>query len=134
MKRLSALTASIAIIAPSAGISHAADVSETSLQAALSRQAPQWLQEHNVPSVAVAYIENGAIAWTAAYGQQAPGKPATAETVYNVASLAKPLVAETAMRLIAKGETSLDEPISSVWVDPDVAGNPWHRKLTPKLP
>lgn len=133
MKRLSALTASIAIIATSAGISHAADESETSLQAALSRQVPQWLQEHNVPSVAVAYIENGAIAWTAAYGQQAPGEPATAETVYNVASLAKPLVAETAMRLIAKGETSLDDPISPVWVDPDVAGNPWHRKLTPEI-
>jgi CubicO group peptidase (beta-lactamase class C family) len=33
----------------------------------------EWLKESDVPSVAVAYIEDGALAWTAVYGDQNPG-------------------------------------------------------------
>ncbi|HJR65960.1 MAG TPA: serine hydrolase domain-containing protein [Gemmatimonadaceae bacterium] len=95
--------------------------------------APTWLAEHGVPSMAVAYIEDGVVQWTRVYGEQSAGAPATSSTLYNVASLAKPVFAEVVMRLVAEGRLSLDEPLATYWVDPDVAADPRHLKLTLRL-
>jgi CubicO group peptidase (beta-lactamase class C family) len=103
------------------------------LKAEVDRKAPQWLKQYDVPSVAVAYIENGKVAWTAVYGEQSPGVPATGKTLYNVASLTKPISAEVLLRLASAGKLSLDEQISTSWIDPDVKDNPWNRLLTPRL-
>lgn len=99
----------------------------------LDQKAPQWLKQYDVPSVSIAYIEHGKVAWTAAYGEQSPGVPATTETLYNVASLTKPVTAEIVLRLAAKGKLSLDEPMAPVWLDPDLAGDKWAPLLTPRL-
>jgi CubicO group peptidase (beta-lactamase class C family) len=103
------------------------------LAAALDEIAPQWLAEHQVPSIAVAYVRDGRVRWTRVYGEQAPGVPATEQTLYNVASLAKPVSAETMLRLAAAGRLSLDEPLAGHWIDPDVAGDPRHQRLTPRI-
>lgn len=71
--------------------------------------------------------------WTRVYGEQSPGVPATEQTLYNVASLAKPVSAETMLRLAAAGRVSLDEPLAGYWVDPDVAADPRHQRLTPRI-
>jgi CubicO group peptidase (beta-lactamase class C family) len=99
----------------------------------LEAQVPGWLKKYDVPSVSVAYIEHGKIAWTAVYGEQSPGVPATARTLYNVASLTKPITGETILRLASAGKLSLDEPTANAWTDPDLVGNPWEKKLTPRL-
>lgn len=112
--------------APTAGIAD-------SLRAALEARAPGWLARHEVPSIAVAYVRDGRVAWTRVYGEQAEGVPATERTLYNVASLAKPVFAETLLRLAAEGRLSLDEPLAGHWIDPDVAGDPRHAKLTARL-
>jgi len=103
------------------------------LLADLDRQAPRWLREYDVPAAAIAYIADGDIAWTAVYGEQSPGVPATPETLFNIASLTKPITGETILRLASAGEISLDESMSDHWVDPDVADNPWHVQFTPRL-
>lgn len=95
--------------------------------------APQWLKKHDVPSLAVASIENHQVAWTSIHGEQSPGVPASAKTLYNVASLTKPVTAETILRLVSAGKLDLDEPMAAHWVDPDLAQNPWHKLLTPRL-
>lgn len=104
-----------------------------SLAAALDENAPRWLAEHHVPSLAIAYIHDGRVRWTRVYGEQAQGVPATERTLYNVASLAKPVFAETMLRLAADGRLSLDEPLAGAWVDPDVAGDPRYQRLTPRI-
>lgn len=109
------------------GDTHAALVAD------LDAKAPAWLAEYGVPSVAVAYIEDGALRWTRVYGEQSERVPATARTLYNVASLAKPVFAEVIMRLVGEGRLSLDEPLASHWVDPDVAADPRHKKLTLRI-
>lgn len=101
--------------------------------AQLDRNAPRWLAEHDVPSLAVAYVEDGRVLWTRAYGEQSEGVPATPTTLYNVASLAKPVFAETMLRLAAEGRISLDEPLAGHWIDPDVAADPRHVRLTPRI-
>jgi CubicO group peptidase (beta-lactamase class C family) len=104
-----------------------------SLLSALDAGAPGWLAAHRVPSLAVAYVRDGRVAWTRVYGEQSAGVPAGERTLYNVASLAKPVFAETVLRLAAAGRLSLDEPLAAHWTDPDVAADPRHRKLTPRL-
>jgi CubicO group peptidase (beta-lactamase class C family) len=95
--------------------------------------APLWLAAHDVPSVAVAYVDSGRVRWSRVYGEQAPGEPASEETLYNVASLTKPVFAEVVLRLTATGVIGLDSPLHTDWVDPDVAGDPRHRRLTYRL-
>ncbi len=106
---------------------------DRSLSLALDQQAPAWLAENDVPSLAVAYIRDGRIQWTRVYGEQSDGVPATERTLYNIASLTKPLTAEIILRLVSMGHLSLDEPLSRYWIDPDIAQDPRHRQLTLRL-
>lgn len=103
------------------------------LLATLDAQVPGWLAQHGVPSLAVAYIRDGQVAWTRVYGDRAEGMPASDSTMYNIASLTKPLFAELVLRLAADGRLSLDEPMSPHWTDPDVAADPRSALFTPRL-
>ena len=105
----------------------------SSALAELDARVPRWLDQHRVPSIAVAWIDQGEVAWTRVYGQRADGVPATTGTLYNVASLTKPVFAEVVLRLAAQGRLSLDESLAPAWVDPDLATDPRHERLTPRL-
>src|SRR5690606_29398864 len=81
---------------------------------------------------------NLAVAWTeplllAAWGERVPGERASADTLFNVASMAKPVSAEAVLRLASAGVFTLDEAMASAWIDPDLAADPRHRLLTPRL-
>ena len=112
----------------SAAFADSADV-----KTALDAKIPVWLKQFNVPSASVAYVNDGALAWTAAYGAQSPRVAATTNTLYNIASLTKPITAETVLRLASAGKLSLDEPMSTYWIDPDIREDPRHKMLTPRL-
>ncbi|WP_161956902.1 serine hydrolase domain-containing protein [Sphingosinithalassobacter portus] len=99
-------------------------------RAALDAAAPALLEANNVPSVAVGWIENGQVAWTAVYGERAPGERADDTTLYNIASLTKPIVAETILRLIASGRLDLDTPLATQFVDRDLTDDPRAQKIT----
>ncbi|WP_439635606.1 serine hydrolase domain-containing protein [Oceanicaulis sp.] len=83
--------------------------------------------------LAIIRIEDGERAWAAYGGEQGPGVPVTEDTLFNTASIAKTLTAELTLRLAAAGEISLDEPISSEYVHPDLADDPRHERLTPAI-
>ncbi len=102
-------------------------------RAEIAAHAAEWLKENDVPSVAVAYIEDGKVAWTAVYGEQSPGVAANEKTLYNMASLTKPITAETILRLASAGKISLDESMAPYWVDPDIKDEPWTKLLTPRI-
>jgi CubicO group peptidase (beta-lactamase class C family) len=100
----------------------------------LDQRVPIWLKAFNVVGVEIAYIEDGKIAWTSFYGEQVPGGPPTSEkTLFNVASLTKPISAEVILRLASDGKVNLDEPVAPYWTDPDVKDNAWNELLTPRL-
>lgn len=101
--------------------------------AGLEAEVRRVMAEHHIPSVSIARIERGRIAWTATWGEQSAGVPATADTLYNVASLAKPVSAETVLRAASAGRLSIDAPMADHWVDPDIAEDPRIRRLTARL-
>ncbi|HEY0148076.1 MAG TPA: serine hydrolase domain-containing protein [Allosphingosinicella sp.] len=126
MKLSICLAASLLATAPAAA---APDVRKV----ALDRDMPAILAKHKVPSISVAKVERGRIVFAAAYGEQSPGVPATPRTLYNVASLTKPISAEVVLLLASQGKLSLDEPMHTAWADPDVLADPRHKLLTPRL-
>lgn len=116
-----------------------ADESEGTVQTAsgLARLAdelaPNVLKKHDVPAVSISFIKDGKVVWSRAHGEQSAGVPATPRTLFNVASLAKPVTAEVLLLLASKRKLSLDEPMWPVWVDPDLRNDERHRKLTPVI-
>jgi CubicO group peptidase (beta-lactamase class C family) len=66
----------------------------------------------HVPGVSVAVIHDGKIAWAKAYGvTEAGGKtPITPATLFQAASISKPVTAIAAMRMVQDGVLELDRP------------------------
>jgi CubicO group peptidase (beta-lactamase class C family) len=94
---------------------------------------PALLQKHNVPSVALALVRNGQVVVVSSSGEQSPGVAVSNETLYNVASLTKPITAQTLLRLHSQGVLSLDDPMHEHWIDPDIKTDPRHALLTARL-
>lgn len=93
----------------------------------------QLAREHRVESISLALLRDGRLVLSQAVGQARQQVPATVATLYNIASLAKPLSAEVALQLADRGVLSLDEPLSGHWKDPDLAHDPRADLLTPRL-
>jgi CubicO group peptidase (beta-lactamase class C family) len=128
MRKIRLVVALTAALYPVA--THAAD---SVSRAALDRDIPPVLAANGIPSVSIAQIHDGHIALTVAYGDQSANVRATTATLYNIASLTKPLTAETILRLISKGAFGLDDPISATWTDPDIANDPRAKSLTLRI-
>ena len=136
MVRFSAILAAALLAAATAQarpVQSGVDDAVLSPLSGLETAAPRLLSSLKIASLSVAVVENGQTVEAHAWGQASPSQPATIETLYNVASLTKPVSAEVAMRLAAGGRISLDEPMSAYWVDPDVADDPRSARLTPRL-
>jgi CubicO group peptidase (beta-lactamase class C family) len=99
----------------------------------LDLKVPRLLTEYEIASVGIALIEDGRVALTKVYGEQAPGVPASSATLFNLASLTKPVTAEVILRLASLGALSLDEPMSRYWTDPDIASDPRRERLTARI-
>lgn len=90
-------------------------------------------REHPRTAIGAALIRNGRVLWTGVAGAQTDKQPATRDTLFNIASMTKPVTAELVMRLAQAGRIGLDEPMAAVWMDPDIAGDVRARRLTPRL-
>ncbi len=99
----------------------------------LNKSFEKIIIDHQMVTAGAAIIRNGKITWTGYYGEQAPGIPATKDTMFNVASLAKTVTSEVIVKLVAGDKLSFDETMSPYWVDPDLVDDPRHNKLTPRI-
>lgn len=89
-----------------------------------------WLAENNVPAAGIGLIENGEIKYVKVFGELKKGVPAPDNAIFNVASITKTVVTMLTLKLVQTGQWNLDEPLSDYWVDPDVANDSLHTKLT----
>jgi len=116
-----------------ANSAHADAKRASQIRSLLDRDVPRLLAGNSVPSVSIAHIEAGKVVFTGAYGSRAPGIIATTKTLYNIASLSKPISAEVILRLASRGSLTLDEPMYLYWTDPDIANDERRKLLTPRL-
>lgn len=93
---------------------------------------------HNVPGMAFALIDEGRVAWTAGYGVLEAGsaEPVTPETLFQAASVAKPVVASAVMRMYREGVVDMDADVHAYLSDyrlPDGAQGPGNPVTLRKL-
>ena len=94
---------------------------------------PAWLGESRVPGLAVAVLENGRVATVRTFGFSHSGVPLAPDALWNVASLTKPVVSITTLRLADAGKLPLDAPLDPYWIDPDIRGDSAHHLLSARL-
>lgn len=80
----------------------------------------KYMAQENVPGVALAVIENGAVSYKKAYGYRDvdAGAPLNADTVMYGASLTKFLFSVFVMQLVEEGKLDLDKPIDALLPKP----------------
>jgi len=93
-------------------------------QSARAMKLSERMQFYKVPGVSVAFFDHGRIIWTRAYGlaDTATKKPVTSETLFQAASISKPMSALAALHLVQEGKLSLDENVNDKlrkWKVPD---------------
>lgn len=99
----------------------------------LEQTVKELMQKYKVPTVGIGLINDGKITYSKTFGTQADGEQATNNTIFKVASITKPVVATTVLKLVDAGLWDLDEPLYKYWIDPDIADDPRTKKLTTRL-
>ena len=82
--------------------------------------SPTWtlaerMEQLRVPGVSIAVIEGFEVAWARGYGVRDAdsGEPVTTETLFQAASISKPVAAAAALQLVEEGVLNLDEDVNT---------------------
>jgi CubicO group peptidase (beta-lactamase class C family) len=72
------------------------------------------LEQHHVPGLTIAVVHDGRIDWARGYGLLENGKPERIDTstLFQAASISKPVSAVVALRMVEMGMLSLDEDVN----------------------
>lgn len=91
------------------------------------------LNENKIPALGIGVIKGGKLTVVRVFGELKKGESAPFDTIFNVASLTKPVVAIVVLKLASAGKLNLDEPLDKYWIDPDIKTDARHKKLTARL-
>lgn len=121
MRKLSARCGALVLLAVTVGVAHAGASSPEDI----ARQA-------GVVGLSLATVENGQVVERRQAGVRNADtrEPVVAETVFEAASLTKPVVAYTTLRLVDQGVIDLDEPLWSLLPYERLAHDPRARSIT----
>src|SRR5882724_2726445 len=102
----------LCIYLPSRGQKHSDDP-KTAVER-LKKDIPELMKKADVPGMSVALIHDGKLVYNAVFGvtNAATQKPVTSETVFEAASLSKPVFAYGVLKLVDEGKLNLDTPLN----------------------
>jgi CubicO group peptidase (beta-lactamase class C family) len=97
------------------------------------RKLARLIDEHHVPGVGIAWISAGEVEHAEGYGllQAGSGRSVRAESVFQAASLSKPVFALAVLRLASRSSIELDRPILTAGVSPPAEDRRLHA-VTPR--
>jgi len=101
----------------------------------LERDIPELMKKDGVPGLAIAVIRAGKTAWLHGFGMKElkTGQPVTGETVFEAASLSKPVFTYGVLKLVEQGKLGLDVPLTTYLPKPFVAGDERLAKITARI-
>lgn len=93
------------------------------------------MQEALVPGVSIALIRNGKVAWHRGFGVKnaKTQEPVVDATVFEAASLSKPVFAYIVFKLVESGTLDLDTPLTKYLPDPYVPDDPRLNQITARF-
>jgi CubicO group peptidase (beta-lactamase class C family) len=99
-------------------------------------QTLQDLMQHAyIPGISAAIVADGKLAWNGVMGvaDTKSNTPVAATTVFEAASLSKPVFAYLVLKLVSKGILTLDQPLHEVLPYPRFNNHPHSQLLTARL-
>ncbi len=98
----------------------------------LKSYIPGRMAEGNVPGLSIALIRDFQIVWSEGFGvtDKFTKNPVTPETVFEVASISKPVTACIALRLVDAGILDLDTPVHTQIQNPWLPSSEYGDKIT----
>jgi hypothetical protein len=96
-------------------------------------ETERWIKQKHIPAVGIGFIKDGKIEQLSVFGDLQTNKPAPINTIWNVASMTKPITAIVALKLISAGKWDLDEPVYKYYTDPDIANDPRAKLLNTRI-
>lgn len=93
------------------------------------------MDKAEIPGLAIARIEDGELSWSYALGlrDNRSKAPVTEDTVFEAASLSKPVVAYLTLRLVARGVLELDAPLWDEEGYERLSHDPRAREITARM-
>ncbi|MEJ2078041.1 MAG: serine hydrolase [Acidobacteriota bacterium] len=88
------------------------------------------MRQHAVPGMSIVVIHSGAIDWAKGYGVRKAGEGAAVDrdTLFQAASISKPVTAAGALRLVESGVLQLDQDVNEALRSWKVPENDWTGK------
>jgi CubicO group peptidase (beta-lactamase class C family) len=83
------------------------------------------MEYYHVPGASLAIIDNGQIVWAGGFGVKKAGAAGrvNASTLFQAASISKPVAATAVLRLVDSGKVSLDEDVNNYLKSWKIPGN-----------
>jgi CubicO group peptidase (beta-lactamase class C family) len=96
---------------------------------------PRVLAEAGIPGLSIAVYRTGRPVWAQAFGVvNADGSDEVRDdTVFEAASLSKPVFAYAVMRLVERGMLDLDVPLADIYPYDRLEHEPRYRQITPRM-
>ena len=103
--------------------------------ATLAREVPRFLRVSDVPGLAMAVVRDGRVVWSGAFGTRddSAQTPVDTTTVFEAASLSKPVFAYLVLRLADRGELDLDRPLAEMLEHSRLAPDARARRITARM-
>jgi CubicO group peptidase (beta-lactamase class C family) len=101
----------------------------------LRSDMPDLLKQGNVPGVSIAVIRGGKVFWHNNFGVKnlKTPEPVDDNTVFEAASLSKPVFAYAVLKLVEQGKIGLDVPLTKYLPKPYIEGDARLQKITARL-
>jgi CubicO group peptidase (beta-lactamase class C family) len=100
--------------------------------ACLEKSIPDLMLKGTVPGLSIALIRDANTYWVHPFGVRdtKSGKPVTEETIFEAASLSKPVFAYGVLKLVDQGKLDLDAPLTKYLPAPYIEGDARLDKIT----
>jgi CubicO group peptidase (beta-lactamase class C family) len=94
-----------------------------------------YMDFYEIPGVSLAIIENGKVSYSNTYGvvNTYTKKPVTSKTIFEAASITKPVFAFAVMRLVEKGIIDLDKPLYQYLPFDEIAYDERYKMITGRM-
>ena len=92
----------------------------------LEKQIPNWMQDAKVPGLSIVVIKDAKFGWRRGFGvkDSASKEPVDNDTMFEAASMSKPVFAYVVMKLCEKGVMNLDKPLTRYTSERFLEGDP----------
>ena len=102
---------------------------------ALRQRLPALMDSAMIPGLALTILDRGQVVWSGGFGDRDinGGRVSATRTVFEAASLSKPVIAYAALKLLDAGRLDLDKPLVSYTSYPELGGDPRGQTITAKM-